>query len=636
MHRYPETTQTTVEIALAALKPHLEAVSKAQRHTTVWQVLSDAAAAAAAAADWPSAKALWLVSDCCSMMLRPDSINEPFGPLAVLPNGRSAVVDDFGADDLAVLSGIAESVEDRFLRARLSDVAWLCSKPRKVADALRAIDAYTSMQPDEENWFNVLKEWERAIALCRQVRQGAGNRLETIEAQLIAIAKASLPHAGGLRLAVARTLFGRDLAFDNARELADGLAQRAAALKAAKDFSRTRPFLELAGLWYERVKDGERSADMTLEIALSWEAEADERLQSGEAGGLVAPDFLENAIQTLRRIPRNYRAARGVDAHLQRLHQRLPEAGELALKAMKQITTGPEDITELVRRAQAAVSGKDLDSALREFCNLYGGARRAALKEGAEQSMREHPLSTLMGATHFGRDGRVVAKTPAGRLGQDDTSDYDEAVYATMMRNYQFEIDFVCQAEILPAAWTITSEHRIRKTDLVHLLSQSPVIPPGRAEQFGAGIFHGFEQDFASAIYILAPQVEHMVRWHLKRANVKTTNLDKDGIENENGLSALMQLPEVATIFGEDLTFELDALFCSALGPNLRNEVAHGLLSAAECNTTQVVYAWWRMMRLALNTYWKSAGMQAAAASAGAGTAGSDNADQGSQPGRQC
>jgi hypothetical protein len=31
-----------------------------------------------------------------------------------------------------------------------------------------------------------------------------------------------------------------------------------------------------------------------------------------------------------------------------------------------------------------------------------------------------------------------------------------------------------------------------------------------------------------------------MVRWHLKAAGVKTTNLDKDGIENENSLSSLV------------------------------------------------------------------------------------------------
>ena len=68
------------------------------------------------------------------------------------------------------------------------------------------------------------------------------------------------------------------------------------------------------------------------------------------------------------------------------------------------------------------------------------------------------------------------------------------------------------------------------------------------------------------------------MRWHLKAAGIKTTNLDSDGIENENGLSTLMDLPEVTQIFGEDISFELKALFCDPFGPNLRNELAHGLL----------------------------------------------------------
>ncbi len=105
----------------------------------------------------------------------------------------------------------------------------------------------------------------------------------------------------------------------------------------------------------------------------------------------------------------------------------------------------------------------------------------------------------------------------------------------------------------------------------------------------------------------MVPQVEHLVRWHLKSAGVKTTTLSADGIENENGLSTLVDLPEVETIFGEDLAFELKALFCDAFGPNLRNELAHGLLGDADCQSAQVAYAWWLLLRITFNTFWNAA-----------------------------
>ena len=95
-----------------------------------------------------------------------------------------------------------------------------------------------------------------------------------------------------------------------------------------------------------------------------------------------------------------------------------------------------------------------------------------------------------------------------------------------------------------------------------------------------------------------------MVRWHLKTSGIKTTNLDKEGIEYENGLSTLMEMPEVAQIFGDDLAFELKALFCDAIGANLRNEVAHGLLAYEECHSIFSIYAWWLGLKIVFNTFW--------------------------------
>ena len=39
-------------------------------------------------------------------------------------------------------------------------------------------------------------------------------------------------------------------------------------------------------------------------------------------------------------------------------------------------------------------------------------------------------------------------------------------------------------------------------------------------------------------------------------------------------------------------------LFCTARGPNLRNEAAHGLLSSEDGHSVGTVYAWWWVLRL--------------------------------------
>ena len=87
-------------------------------------------------------------------------------------------------------------------------------------------------------------------------------------------------------------------------------------------------------------------------------------------------------------------------------------------------------------------------------------------------------------------------------------------------------------------------------------------------------------------------------------------------MENENGLSTLMESAEVPQIFGEDLAFELKALFCDAFGPNLRNVVAHGLLNDDELPSASAVYAWWLCLRITFNTFWNQLKAAEAASSA--------------------
>lgn len=306
MHRYPEKTQTTADIAIAGLEAHEALANGTIECFKLWQSLSESARKAAEEPDpdWPEAKALWLIADACSLRLQGDSTNEPFKPGSVFESGRSAVAEDFAAEDAVLLSNVAERVANNVLRARLSDLAWIRAKPKQIADAHRAIDAYVELQPTEEDHHNVLQGWQRAITLCLQIGKGARSRLEKIEADLVGIAEASIPMDGSLGLAVARILFVRRLGSSAGEKIAALLGARGERLVGADGFFRARGYFGLAYKWYTKINNEGRAADMTLAMVLSFEAEADQRINSDPiAGHLVAGSFLEDAIQTLRKIP---------------------------------------------------------------------------------------------------------------------------------------------------------------------------------------------------------------------------------------------------------------------------------------------------------------------------------------------
>lgn len=149
-----------------------------------------------------------------------------------------------------------------------------------------------------------------------------------------------------------------------------------------------------------------------------------------------------------------------------------------------------------------------------------------------------------------------------------------------------------CVTRVLPALSILQREHCYKEQDLVELAKASALVPPERALMVGKGLYWGIMGDFGMAVHFLIPQLENIVRFHLKGAGLKTSNTDLEGIENENGLSTLLDVEGVDAVFGADIVFEMKALFCSAFGPNLRNAFAHGLMDDNDFYSADAVYAW--------------------------------------------
>jgi hypothetical protein len=577
-------------------------------YSAMWQSFSAAARRASEESRNAHGKVFWLVADACSMMLSPSSQNEPFKPFMVMDGKRSVVPDDLLQSDIAFFADIVDVVDDVWLKARLADLVWLKHKPRDVTFALAAIDAYRSIPLDTETWVHGGREcWERAIGLARMLRAGAGNRLEEIETAIVGTFDQSTKDDGFLALWLADLLKSNGLGRKHAEPVARKLETLAKDFDAEGDLHRAREYFSASADWYKAAGDDARAAEMTVSLAEGWVKEAIARTATDAPSHMVAASFYENAIQIYRKIPRAERAAHRVDERTAELRAHLNASGEKSLDEMGVISTPGIDITQLVENARKSVSGRSAKEALLAFANLHGGAKVDELRRSALERMRQFPLQSLFAATVMSRDGRVIAKRPPMSLGAEPSADDEIAIRAEMIRDYGILVSIVVQGDIWPALEVLLLEHRLREADFITLANQSPIVPKGRAGLFGKALFKGYDRDFVSALHLLIPQIEHLVRVHLKQAGAKTTNLDKDGIETEIGMSTLMGLPEAEQVFGKDLAFELKTLFCDAFGPNLRNELAHGLLDEDACHSPFAIYAWWLGLRLVFNTWWNMA-----------------------------
>ena len=552
-------------------------------------------------------KVLQLLAEACSMMLSPEKRNDPFDPIWVGGGMRSVIADDFTEAEIRFFNEIIDSIDRPLLRGRLADLVWVRNKSFGVKNALDAIDSYRQLPLDVDTWFGDGEQcWQRAIDLSRMIGGTAGERLDEMETSIIEALKSATAEDKFFSYRLAHTLKSNGLGESDATAVAEKLESLAGEFGKAGDFHAGESFYNASADWYRHSDESDKAIDMTVAQAEAFVDEASARLSSDGPSHGVAASFVEDAIQVYRTVPRVHRDRYDVDQRIQGLRLRLNEHSKRAQDEMVTVSGGEIDLSDNIKQARDAVSGKSLEGALARFANLYHVSAEK-LRKSAMRSLSHSPLLASIPKVYSSHDGRVIARTP-GISGSTSSNEDDEAEILAQMNRLEYGtlVSIVVQALILPALDVLTLEHRLRSSALVELTRRSPIVPIGREVLFGKALSYGFNRDFATSIHLLAPQIEHIVRVHLKVAGVSTSHLDQDGIETENGLSALIDLPETKVIFGEDLTFEIKALFCDQLGPNLRNNIAHGLLDDQQVHSIDAIYAWWLGFKIVYNTFWNA------------------------------
>jgi hypothetical protein len=446
---------------------------------------------------------------------------------------------------------------------------------------------------DPSTWYDLGHDsWRRALELSLRCGKPGRPAVEAIAADLIGFLRAGDAGAGFMLTEAAALLaLIRPVARTHAREVADRFVVIAADV--CGNHRLQRACERAAADWFMRAGETELAHGCVHRVALAYAKEA-ERLRE-DRGALPAGIFLGKAIATVRGLPRAYRAAHGLDALLAQLREQLADARELTLEQMVRIQSDPIDIARYIDQTQRAVTGKPRFEALATLAGFLPISDPAALMADSRAQL-QGSLSRLFGSSTFSADARKVAT----RNGSGSDTITDDEVFAHVVRSFTWRIGLLTQAVIHPALELLLLEHRFDLAFLAEICTDSPLVPPERGYLWARGLWHGLSRDFPSAIALLVPQVEQLVRHHFKTHGVFTLFVDDDGVESEKSITALLEMPDAERLLGAGWTLELRALLCEQLGPNLRNELAHGLLTDAQAWGAAAVYAWWLCLRLVL------------------------------------
>lgn len=540
-----------------------------------------------------------MLSAATGMHFTPEHRNEPFSPMAVLSDGRrSPAPEDFRGAPLDVLANMAERATNSVLRARLSDLVWLLDRKRgnlgslaltSYVEVIRNVDDAKLKYRFEDNSNVLTHDTRDYLRRALQIGRTIGwDKSETLAARKLS---AELRvRANSKKQPVPIHWFSQlDLDF-NVSDPAEVAAGIHAVLKEKlqADAHNLTDLWKLTAYAYRLAKNDDEANRCQIAAVETMVAEAEATLAHS---AMLASHNLSSALADLHGIP-------GVRQRRTELRHRLIDIQANIPEEMSSFSH-EMDLRPLMEEVEKGLKRFGFVDKILAFASIARSPEPEQLAQEALKSIREHPLSSIFGATHHDREGKVIHRIEGGLFGDQAN---DPAVQQQIAQAESIRRNLV-SAEVDFARRIINEQHYVADDVLVRLLRYSAFIPVDLLRTFAKGITRFLRGDYASAIYILTPLLESSLRYVLKNYGHDVTIFDDaNQTQMDRTISSLFEQmrTELDAVFTKAITTDIENVFLKRPGPNLRNSLAHGLLHDGDPYGPDAVYGCWLITRLSL------------------------------------
>ena len=142
------------------------------------------------------------------------------------------------------------------------------------------------------------------------------------------------------------------------------------------------------------------------------------------------------------------------------------------------------------------------------------------------------------------------------------------------------------------------------RDDFNFLVENNTIIPKGRENIIKSGIYYGAIGELFVALHILAPQIENLFRYIAEISGAITTTINNKNTSDAKLLSSVFDTPELIDCYNTDILFLFKGLLNEKAGANIRNNIAHGLMSEATGNSGVArFFFWWVVKLLSFTSY---------------------------------
>lgn len=546
-----------------------------------------------------SNRVMIMLSSIAGMHFKPQERNEPFGPMMMMDGRRSAIISDFRAH-VELLADLAVRATNPVLRARLSDICWLLERKRTTL-AASAISAYVEIVEKTEKGelkyryapdggalqHNNCDYLRRALQIGRAF---GWDKPETISA--LELVKRLREQAIAERaLGPIRWFCDLDLNFavSDASNIGDAIES---VLMQPLNDANLHFLVDLWKLAARAFHIARREDDKNRCLSEAAETLVAES-QAKQGSAMLAAHFLSCAIAQLHGLPGKK------DRRTELRHQLINLQARASEEEMSRYSEGI-DIGDIVQYVQDKIGEADLFDMLFIFANLAQAPDPKKLVDDAVVSIGQNPLTSSFGTSHLDREGKVIYRSQGGGIG--DGSD-NSAVLQWIAQAEDIRRKLVAYGKVETARLMINDQYYVSEDTFVSLLQYSPFVPNYLIQTFARGFMRFFQGDFVSATYILTPLLENSLRHVLKLFGEDVTIFDDaTQTQQDRTISSLFESMrnELDEKFTLNITADIERLFLNKPGPQLRHDVAHGLMDDGDPYGSDAIYACWLIFRLCL------------------------------------
>jgi len=209
------------------------------------------------------------------------------------------------------------------------------------------------------------------------------------------------------------------------------------------------------------------------------------------------------------------------------------------------------------------------------------------IKELVENINAKYPLQSLMGETTIVPEGNISVKSP-GMINNSE-----ERIKQDIIKQYNLQQKFVGFTIFRKGISIILNSNGTWKSAIKELVVDSIFVPKERVDIYIRALLAGINGDYLFFLHLIIPQLENSVRYVFGLNKFITTSVQQTGIQREKDLNQLLEDENAEKIFGKDLLWEMKSLLVEQSGPNMRNRLCHGLMTANEINSEYSLYLIW-------------------------------------------